>query len=149
VASASASPSQYIQLVPGEAAGQISIGMSLALCEQILGPADLSQDLEDGRVITWDAMQVSVQMAKGGHPSRPSDQDNNIDMVSNILVRSEHYATASHIKVGSTLAEVEKAYGPTENRNGLLSYPNLGINFLVEGDKVVEVIIFPKSSDSG
>lgn len=138
---------EHLQLVPGEAAGQVSIGMTLEDCERILGRADLSEDMEDGRLVSWNGLGVSVQLAKGPHPLRKSEEDSSMDMVASILVQADRYQTGGGLHVGSPVGDVERVLGPGAHHNGLIAYPHRGIDFIVNDQAVQQILIYQKTGD--
>lgn len=122
----------------GRGVGDIRLGDSYEKVEQALGQADrkqVSPTDPDAGMLFYDRHGLAVLVNK--------------DLkVLGITVTGGGYATPEAIRVGSTRAQVESAYGRGLTRGqGNLSYPGRGLAFSFQNGKVSHVFVVKPEED--
>jgi len=124
-------------IVPGQGVGPIVLGMRIVQVFQYLGPPARRVRTETTERFLWPDRGITVRV----------DFDGRVEA---IFVEHPDYRTAQGVGVGSTLEEVVRAFGPTEqvqeDRTTLvLAYPRLGISFAIgkeRGNRVQMVLVY-------
>ncbi|MBI3929392.1 MAG: hypothetical protein HY319_27855 [Armatimonadetes bacterium] len=126
-------------VVPGKRAGKLELGSAVDEVRQKWGKPNSEQPIKKGsstRVLIYKKQAVRLVVREG--------------KIDGILITTGDFITREGVKVGSSEAEVKRAFGSGFARKGPgLFYSSRGIGFMVGKGKVVEIqVLYPETPKS-
>lgn len=126
----------WAQLItPGVGAGSVKLGQPEAQVRQALGaPREIRPGSSDTRMFIYDGLMLLVNKEK---------------QVIGLTISAAGFKTAEKVGVGSSAADVERAYGAGLRRGeGNLTYPGRGLGFTFDAQgKASHVYVFKQEGD--